>query len=114
MDSYTDEGIAHAELMLVTYLKRKTLWEIKTPSCQYILCRIPCCLQYLETMSKSVVCRGSGGGGGAIEHISSPPELSQDLTASPIWWFFKVHPLSQVALKNQANAPAYPSTHVVL
>jgi hypothetical protein len=25
MNSYTDEGVAHAELLLVTYLKRKTL-----------------------------------------------------------------------------------------
>jgi hypothetical protein len=36
IDSYTDVGVTHAELLLVTCLKRKTLQEIKTSSCKYI------------------------------------------------------------------------------
>jgi hypothetical protein len=52
MESYTDTGVAHAELQLVTCLKRKTLREIKTSSCQYAFCKVPCCLQYLKTKSK--------------------------------------------------------------
>jgi hypothetical protein len=52
MNSYTDAGIAYAELLLVTCLKRKTIQEIKTSSIQYIFCKVLCSLQYLKIMPK--------------------------------------------------------------
>ncbi len=76
MNLYTGEGIAHAELLLVTCLKRKTLRGIKTPRCRCIFCRVPCSLQYPKTKPKSVLYRGNWGWG-AIERVPSPPELSQ-------------------------------------
>jgi uncharacterized membrane protein len=44
MYSYTDAGVADAELLLVTCLKRKTLRGIKTSSHQCVFCKAPCCL----------------------------------------------------------------------
>ncbi len=38
MNSYADAGITHAELLLVTCLKRKTLRAIITPSLQFVFC----------------------------------------------------------------------------
>ncbi len=52
MNSYTDDGIAHAELLLVTCLKRKTLQGIKTSSSQCFFYKVPCCLQCLKTKIK--------------------------------------------------------------
>ncbi len=77
MNSYIDEGVAHVELLLVTCLERKTLWGIKTFCCQYDFCKVTCCLQYLKTKSKSVLCGGNWGQG-AVERVPSPTELSQD------------------------------------
>ncbi len=77
MNSYTDAGVAHAELQLVTRLKRKTLRGIKTTFLQNVFWRVTCCLQYLKTKPKSVVCWGKGEGK-AIEHVSGPPKLTQD------------------------------------
>ncbi len=44
MYSYTSVAIAHAEPLLVTSLKWKTLWETKASFCQYIFSRLPCFL----------------------------------------------------------------------
>ncbi len=77
MYSYTDAGGAHAELLLVTCLIRKTLRGIKTSSHQCVFCKAPCCLYYLTQKPMSVWYRG-GGERRAIEHVSGPPELSQD------------------------------------
>jgi hypothetical protein len=60
MYSYTDTGVAHAELLLVTCLKRKTLRGIKTFSHQCVFCSVPCSLQYLKTEPKLVLCWGEG------------------------------------------------------
>ncbi len=57
--------------------ERKTLRGIKTSSCLYVFCRVPCSLQYLKTKPKLVMCWGERLGR-AIEHVPDPPELSQD------------------------------------
>jgi hypothetical protein len=50
MNSYTDVGIAHAELPLITSLsKERTLWGRKTSFGQYILGEVTCNLEYLKT-----------------------------------------------------------------
>ncbi len=64
INSYTDEGIAHWELLLVTCFKRKTLRRIKTSSCQCVFCKVPCCLQYLKKKIKTSLCVGNAGVGG--------------------------------------------------
>jgi hypothetical protein len=40
MISYAEVGLTHAELLLVTCLKRKTLRGIKTSSCQCVIHRV--------------------------------------------------------------------------
>jgi hypothetical protein len=79
MNSYTDTSIAHAELLLITCLEKKTLREIKTSSLQYIICKVPYCLWYLKTMPKSFLHSGEGVGR-AIKRVPGLPELSQDLS----------------------------------
>jgi hypothetical protein len=50
MNSYTNVDLALAELLLITWLKRKTLRGIKASSCQCVVCGVPCCVKYLKTM----------------------------------------------------------------
>ncbi len=76
LHSYVNAGIAHAKLLLVTCLKKKALWGIKT-SYQCIFCSVPCSLQNLKTEPMLVLCWGEEEGR-AIERVPVPPELSQD------------------------------------
>jgi hypothetical protein len=61
------------------FLKLKTLREIKTSSLESGFCKVPCSLQYLKAMPNLVFSWGEGEER-AIECVSGPPELSQDLS----------------------------------
>ncbi len=71
-------GVAHAEPKLVTCLRTKTLWELRTFSLQYVFCRAPFCLQNLKTESQSILCWGDEMK--AVEHLFGSPELSYNLS----------------------------------
>ncbi len=77
MNSYTDTGVAHAERLLVTCFEKENPQGNKNLFYQCIFCVVPCSLQYLITMPKSVLCWGDGEGR-AIERVSGLPGLSQD------------------------------------
>jgi hypothetical protein len=77
MNSYADVGGAHAELLLVTCLKRKTLWEKKPPpaSASSVAFTVaPSTSKRRQVQSSS----GKEGGRGAVERVYGPPVLSQD------------------------------------
>jgi hypothetical protein len=77
MNSDTDAGRAHAELLLVTHFGKDNPSGNKNSSLQCIFCKVLCSLQYPKTMPKSVLCWGEGGEG-AIEHIPGSPKWFQD------------------------------------
>jgi hypothetical protein len=69
-------GVAHAELLLVTCLRKENPPGKKISSCQYVFCGDPCSLQYLKAKLKLVLCWGEREER-AIEHVPAPPELSK-------------------------------------
>jgi hypothetical protein len=77
MNSYTNTGVAHAELLLVTCFEKENPPGNKNLFLQCVFCVVPCSLQYLITMPKSVLRQGEGEGR-AIERVPGHPELSHD------------------------------------
>ncbi len=107
MYSYTNAGVAHALLLLVTCLRRKTLRGIKTSSHQYIVCIVPYSLQYLKKNLKFVLCWGEGEGR-AIERVPgllNSPKIPLCMAHLVV---FVVPLQSQATLKNQGDVPAHP------
>jgi hypothetical protein len=63
MNSSTDLGIAYVELLLDTCVNRKTLWGIKTSSCQCIFCTVHCVIHYLKRVINQLLVKEIGIGG---------------------------------------------------
>jgi hypothetical protein len=106
-------GIAHAELLLVTCLRKENPPGNKNHLLSVRLLSdslSPPVPQNKASVSYVWKKRGCGG------HRAGPwPHLpvSRSLTASPVWLVFQVYLQSPVNLKNQANAPSHPSAYVV-